>query len=167
MYIGEYEVDTDTAVLSVVTHNSSGVSTDADTDVAYSIYSGTDTTAVVSGTIGKFNSLTGHYMGTVGITSANGFATGNSYTAFLKAIVSSDTAIALRTFRTKTILDHTLDSDFTLRNIQRINFAALSGESSGGGTSSITFKRADGATNAISATVTADGNRTAVTRNGT
>lgn len=167
MYIGEYEVDTDTVVLSVATHTSAGVLSDADTDIAYSIYAGSDTSVIASGTLGKFNSLTGHYMGTVGVTTANGFAVGNSYTAFLKAIVDSDTAIALRTFRTKTILDHTLDSDFTLRNIQRINFAVLSGESAGGGTSSITFKRGDGTTNAVSATVTADGNRTAVTRNGT
>lgn len=167
MFIGEYEVDTDTAILSVAVHNSSGVSADADTDIAYSIYNGDDTSVVASGTLSKFNSLTGHYLGKQVISTANGFATGNSYTAFLKAIVSSDTAIALRTFRTKTILDHVLDSDFSLRHMQRIDFAVLSGESAGGGTSTITFKRGDGATNAVSATVTADGNRTAVVRNGT
>lgn len=48
----------------------------------------------------------------------------------------------------------------------RIFLAALAGKSSGGGTNTLIFKGADGTTTRITATVDADGNRTAITVNG-
>jgi hypothetical protein len=167
MYIGEYEVDTDTALLSVVTHNSSGVASDADTDIEYSIYGGTDTSVVASGTLSKFNALTGHYAGKQIISTGNGFAASKNYTAYLKAIVDSDTAIAIRQFKTKSLADYTLDGSYTIMQALRIMFSALAGKSSGGGTSTITFRDSGDTKNRISASVTADGNRTSVTLNGT
>ena len=59
------------------------------------------------------------------------------------------------------------DGSYDQQEMMRIMFAALSGKSSGGGTTTLAFKGADGITDRISETVDASGNRTAVTRDGT
>lgn len=58
------------------------------------------------------------------------------------------------------------DGTYDLQEMLRIMFAALAGKSAGGGTSTITFRDAADSKNRISATVDANGNRTAITVNG-
>ena len=55
------------------------------------------------------------------------------------------------------------DGTYDLQEMLRIMFAALAGKSAGGGTATITFRDAADSKNRISATVDANGNRTAIT----
>ena len=59
------------------------------------------------------------------------------------------------------------DGSYDQQEMMRIMFAALSGKSSGGGTTSLAFRDAADSKNRISETVDENGNRTAVTRDGT
>ena len=58
------------------------------------------------------------------------------------------------------------DGIYDLQEMMRIMFAVLSGKSSGGGTATLAFRNADDDKNRLSETVDTDGNRTAVTRDG-
>ena len=58
------------------------------------------------------------------------------------------------------------DGSYDLQKMIRIIFAALSGKSSGGGTSTLNFRDSGDAKNRISATVDSDGNRTNVSLDG-
>lgn len=63
------------------------------------------------------------------------------------------------------ILDEEVDNDgtaITLRGAMKLILAVLAGKSSGGGTATVVFRDINDAKNRISATVDADGNRTAV-----
>lgn len=64
------------------------------------------------------------------------------------------------------ILDDIVEGGQTLRQMVRVMFSALAGKVSGGGTADIIFKGVDGTTARITATVDANGNRTAVVVNG-
>lgn len=64
------------------------------------------------------------------------------------------------------ILDDVVEGGLTLRQTTRIMLSALAGKVSGGGTAEIIFKGVDGTTARITATVDANGNRTAVVING-
>jgi hypothetical protein len=59
-----------------------------------------------------------------------------------------------------------IEGSYTAAELLRIMSAALAGELSGATTTTITIKGVDGATDRIVATVTADGDRTAVTLDG-
>lgn len=59
------------------------------------------------------------------------------------------------------------DGSYDQQEMMRIMFAALSGKSSGGGGTTLTFRDPDDLKNRISETVDDNGNRTAVTRDGT
>ena len=61
------------------------------------------------------------------------------------------------------ILDEVIEGTITLRQAIRLLLAAACGKLSGGGTATATFRDTGDSTNRIVATVTADGNRTAVT----
>lgn len=62
--------------------------------------------------------------------------------------------------------DTTIEAGMSAAEILRIISAALAGELSGAGTTTITIKGVDGTTDRITATVTTAGNRTAVTLDG-
>lgn len=64
------------------------------------------------------------------------------------------------------ILAAIIEDEYDFKEVLRIMFAVLSGSSTGGGTSTITFKDVTGTLSRISATVDENGNRTSVTRNG-
>ncbi len=64
------------------------------------------------------------------------------------------------------IIDDVIEGSLTLRQAIRIYLAALAGKSAGGGTATITFRDNADSKNRISATVDSDGNRTAVTLDG-
>lgn len=61
------------------------------------------------------------------------------------------------------VLDEVFEGTITLRQALRVIFAVLAGKSNGGGTTTITFRDADDSKSRISATVDANGNRTAIT----
>lgn len=65
------------------------------------------------------------------------------------------------------IWDEVLEGTVTGRQFMRIMLAALAGKSAGGGTGSVTFRDNADAKNRISATLDANGNRTAMTLDGT
>ena len=64
------------------------------------------------------------------------------------------------------ILDEAVEGTYTLRQLLRLLAAVLVGKSSGGGTTSITFRNLDDDTDRVVATVDTSGNRTSVTLNG-
>lgn len=64
------------------------------------------------------------------------------------------------------VLDEVVEGAYTMRQLLRIMLAALAGKSSGGGTSTITFRDAADSKNRIAATVGGTGNRTAITLDG-
>lgn len=64
------------------------------------------------------------------------------------------------------ILDEVVEGSSTLRQLIRIMAAVLAGKSAGGGTAEIIFTGIDGTTARVTATVDANGNRTAMTLNG-
>ncbi len=76
------------------------------------------------------------------------------------------TGYALSTAGVDAILDDTVEGSLTMRQMVRIMASALAGKAAGGGTTTITFTGLDGTTTRITATVDANGNRSAVTVNG-
>lgn len=80
------------------------------------------------------------------------------------AIPGSPTANSINE-RIKTI-DDIADGSYDLQEMIRIMFSALAGKSNGGGTASLNFRDSGDAKNRIAATVDANGNRTAVTLDG-
>ncbi len=61
------------------------------------------------------------------------------------------------------ILDEVVVGSYTMRQLLKVMAAALAGKATGGGTTSVTFRGVDDASNVIVATVDANGNRSAVT----
>lgn len=64
------------------------------------------------------------------------------------------------------VLDDVVEGGLTLRQMTRIMFAALAGKASGGGTNTIKFRDVLDGKDRIAATVTDDGNRTAIVLDG-
>ncbi len=82
------------------------------------------------------------------------------------AAILADTGtdgVALSAGAVDAILDEVVEGTLTLRHILRLALATLAGKSAGGGTATITFRDNGDSKNRISATVDANGNRTAVT----
>ena len=63
------------------------------------------------------------------------------------------------------ILDEVVVGSYTMRQLLTVMSAGLAGKLSGGGTTTLTFRGIDDASNVIVATVDASGNRSAVTIN--
>lgn len=61
------------------------------------------------------------------------------------------------------ILDEVVVGTYTMRQLLKVMAAALAGKATGGGTTSVTFRGVDDASNVIVATVDTNGNRSAVT----
>lgn len=61
------------------------------------------------------------------------------------------------------VLDEVVVGSYTMRQLLKVMAAALAGKATGGGTTSVTFRGVDDASNVIVATVDANGNRSAVT----
>lgn len=61
------------------------------------------------------------------------------------------------------IWDEVIEGAYTGRQTLRLNLAVLAGKSSGGGTATLIFKDTSGATDRVTATVDANGNRTGMT----
>lgn len=92
--------------------------------------------------------------GTAGVAVAS-IATDAITAAALKADAGAEIADA--------ILDEVVVGSYTMRQLLKVMAAALAGKATGGGTTSVTFRGVDDASDVIVATVDANGNRSAVT----
>ncbi len=79
----------------------------------------------------------------------------------------SKTGYALSTAGVDAILDDVIEGALTMRQALRLFLSALAGKSTGGGTVTLTFRDNADAKARITATVDANGNRTAMTLDGT
>ena len=73
------------------------------------------------------------------------------------------TAAALKADAVDEILDEVVVGTYTMRQLLAVMASALAGKVSGGGTSTITFRGINDASDVIVATVDASGNRSALT----
>ena len=80
-----------------------------------------------------------------------------------KADVSALTNVTLSAAGVDAILDEVVVGSYTMRQLLTVMAAAMAGKATGGGTSTITFRGVDDASDVIVATVDANGNRSAVT----
>ena len=87
----------------------------------------------------------------------NGLATPTNITAAA--------GVALSAAGVDAILDEVVVGSYTMRQLLKVFASALAGKLSGGGTTTLTFRGIDDASNVIVATVDASGNRSAVTIN--
>lgn len=109
-------------------------------------------------------------LGDVGITQAGAdkvwSTTARTITGGTITTNNDKAGYALSTAGVDAILDDTVEGSLTMRQMVKIMAAALAGKAAGGGTTTITFTGLDGVTARITATVDANGNRSAVTVNG-
>jgi hypothetical protein len=109
------------------------------------------------------------------VATAAALATVNAYVDELESrltaaragyLDSLNTGVPLSAAAVDAILDDIVEGTLSLRHAQRIMLAALAGKSAGGGTGTITYRDLADTKNRISATIDANRNRTAVTRDG-
>lgn len=92
-----------------------------------------------------------------------GYALTAAYDAAKTAAQAGD-SMALTAAAVDAILDEQVgDSTLTMRQVLRVFLAVLAGKTSGGGTTTITFRNAADSQDVVVTTVDASGNRTAVT----
>lgn len=160
---------------SICTHDpDSGVLTDADAAPSYRVYEDEVATPILTGAMAKLDdgNTTGFYVETIACTAVNGFENGKTYTIYIEATVDSDTGgisfsfkawTALNDITVADIIAGVTDGSYDLQEMMRIIFAVCAGKSSGGGTTALKFRNSGDSKNRVSATVDANGNRTAVT----
>jgi len=103
------------------------------------------------------------------ITSSTGkvaVITNDDKTGYTVSTVSDKTGYALSTAGVSAVSDETIEGTLTMRKMLRIMFSVLAGESSGGGTATITFRDIADTKNRLVTIVDTHGNRTSVTLNG-
>ena len=110
-----------------------------------------------------------------GLATAAALATVNAYVDELESRLTSaragyldnlNSGVPLSAAAVDAVHDEVVEGSLTLRQATRLMLAALTGKSSGGGSSTITFRDVADTKNRISATIDANRNRTAVTRDG-
>ncbi len=110
-----------------------------------------------------------------GLATAAALATVNAYVDELESrltaaragyLDSLNSGVPLSAAAVDAVLDDVVEGTLTMRQVLRIVLAAVAGKSAGGGTGTITFRDVADTKNRISATVDANRNRTAVTRDG-
>lgn len=157
---------------SICTHDpDTGILTDADSDPLYAIYEDNNPSYLLNGTMTKLGS-TGFYVAKITCSTINGFEVGKSYTAHITATVDSDTGgicygFTVTTDHVAAIMASVIEGSITIQQALALMLAVLTGKSSGGGTTTITFRDTADTKDRIVATVDGSGNRTAVsTRDG-
>jgi len=111
--------------------------------------------------------------GTIDSISTAGFVASEQADTALVSEVKTDTAailadtgtdgVALTAAAVDAVLDEVVVGTYTMRQLLAVMAAAMAGKVSGGGTSTITFRGINDASDVIVATVDANGNRSAVT----
>lgn len=146
---------------------------------------GTVTGMVVIGTVVEIGPVVTSALDAAGVRTAIGLGSANLDTQLgdlptnaelTNALAAADdavlTAVATRASQTSVddvptvaeILAGVVEGAITLKGALRLMLAVLAGESTGGGTTTVTFRDVADAKARVTATVTADGNRTAITR---
>lgn len=100
---------------------------------------------------------------------ATGFSThaaADVWTVATRALTDK-TGFSLSAAGIDDIIDDVIEGTLTLRQATRLFLSALAGKSTGGGTTTLTFRDNADSKARITATVDADGNRTAITLDGT
>ena len=109
------------------------------------------------------------------VATAAALATVNTYVDELESrltaaragyLDSLNSGVSLSAAAVDAVLDDVMEGSLTVRQALRIMLAALAGKSAGGGTGTFTYRDIADTKNRISATVDANRNRTAVTRDG-
>jgi len=156
---------------SITTHDpDTGILTDADAAPIYRIYEDETAVPILTGTMAALDAIntTGFYTELIACTTANGFEDGRSYTIYIEATVDADTGGISYGFTVYAdFLTAILEGTHTVGDSLRIMLAALAGRSTGGGTFTNRFRDVANIKNRIDATVDANGNRTAITIDGT
>lgn len=184
MYLGTWQID-DLLTFPANTHTAStGAATDADSVPTYRVYEDETTTPILTGSMAKLDdaNTTGFYSEQITLSAANGFEVGKCYTVYVSATVSSVTGTLSHTFQVEValataasvaalsiptvadILAGVIEGSITLKGALRLALSALTGKASGGGTTTVIFRDTGDTKARITATVTAAGDRTAVTR---
>lgn len=167
----------ETIYLDFITSASTGAAADADSTPTFEVFEdATDTALTLSGTtLAKRTSKTGNYRITIPVTSGNGFESGKSYNVVASATVGGVAAKAVVSrFQARTQTADNLptlaqilaggDVDgYTVEETLKTILSVLAGKSSGMGTTTGVLRAADDSKARVTATLDADGNRTAVT----
>ena len=170
------------------TNAGDGASITRATNGTISVYKGNSTTQSTAGVVDTedFDSLTGvHHCRITTASDATFYSAGNDFNVVLSGatidgkVVNAPLAhfsiqnryqdkadFSLSAAAVDAILDDVVEGTLTLRQAMRLILAALVGKSSGGGSGTIVFRDLADTKNRISATVDANRNRTAVTRDG-
>lgn len=130
-----------------------------------SVGSVTGAVGSVTGAVGSVTGAVGSVTGNVGgnVTGSVGSVAAGGITAASIATGAID-ADALAADAIDEILDETIgDSTLTMRQVLKLVAAALGGKSSGGGTTTVTFRNVADNANVIVATVDTNGNRSGMT----
>lgn len=178
-YLGRWEID-DVLIFPANTHTAAtGAATDADAVPDYRVYENETGTAILTGSMAKLDdaNTVGFYSEQITLSAANGFEVGKCYTIYIAATVASVVGTMSYTFQVEAalataasiptvadILAGVIEGAITLKGALRLALAVLAGESTGGGSNTVTFRDVADAKARVTATVTADGNRTAITR---
>jgi hypothetical protein len=125
----------------------------------------------VTGAVGSVTgNVGGNVTGSVGSVASGGIAAASFAAGAINAAAIATGAIdadALAADAVDEILDEVVEGALTMRQILRLALATLAGKSSGGGTATIIFRDNADSKARITATVDANGNRTAMTVDGT
>jgi hypothetical protein len=122
----------------------------------------------VVGSVGSVTGAVGSVTGNVGgnVTGSVGSVASGGITAASIATGAID-ADALAADAVDEIHDEVIEGTTTLRQAVRLILAVLTGKASGGASTTITYRDIGDTKDRITATVDSDGNRTAITRDGT
>ena len=110
------------------------------------------------------------------VATASALATVNAYVDELEARLTAaragyldnlNSGVPLSAAAVDAVIDEVVEGSITVRQALRLILSVAAGKSAGGGGSTITFRDMADSKNRISATVDANGNRTAVTRDAT
>jgi hypothetical protein len=166
----------DNLTFSICTHDpDTGVLTNADGNPTYRIYEDDTATAIANGTMATLDAgtTTGFYVKKIACSSPT-YTAGKSYSIYIEATVDSEKGGICYGFKARDkdisvadIIAGIADGSYDLKEMMRIMFSVLSGTTTGGGTTSLTFKDPTGAKDRVTATVDASGNRTVITLDAT
>jgi hypothetical protein len=162
----------DNLTFSITTHDAdTGALTDCSAAPAYRVYEDETATAILTGTMAVLDTgnTTGFYTELIACTTANGFEVGKSYTLYIEATVDGITGGIAYGFTVKApipaaVWAYVVGATYTAAELLRGIAAACFGKMSGGGTVTETFRDPADTKNVLVATVSAVGDRSAVTK---
>jgi hypothetical protein len=150
---------------------------DADSTPTAQVFEESTDTPITTPTVTKRTGQTGNYRVPVYAHAADGYEVGKTYNLVVSATVSTVTqkAVVASFIVTARGLDDVsaavwatvMETGFTAQQAILLLSAVMAGKSSGGGTVTVRFRDLNDTKDRIVATVDANGNRTAITRDAT